>query len=214
MEIIKVDLSVDWQNQFVIKKAVEVIRAKGSLVYPTDTVYGLGVDGLSVLAIERLFKIKKRPANKPVPVIVRDMAMAKQLALFDRQTERILRAVWPGPVTVILRKKEIVSDVLTAGQPTIGLRIPNCKLVQAIMDNLEGPITATSANFSGQPALASSEQVIESFRRAYPRPDLILAAGSLPASLPSTVLDLTGPRPKILRVGPTSKNDLLKLLKT
>ncbi|PIV10155.1 MAG: threonylcarbamoyl-AMP synthase [Candidatus Portnoybacteria bacterium CG03_land_8_20_14_0_80_41_10] len=214
MEIIKIDLSIDWPDPFIIKKAAGVIQAKGSLVYPTDTVYGLGVDGLSVPAIERLFKIKKRPASKPVPVIVRDMAMAKRLALIDRQTERILEAVWPGPVTVILRKKEIVPDILTAGQSTIGLRIPDCKLVRAIMNNLEGPMTATSANFSGQPSLTSSNRVIETFNRAYPRPDLILAARHLPASPPSTVLDLTGPQPKILRVGPTNKNDLLKLLRT
>lgn len=214
MEIIKVNLSTDWNNPVIIQKAMTVIQRNGSLVYPTDTVYGLGVNALKIHCLERLFKIKKRPETKPVPVMVRDIEMAKKLAFVDRKTEKVLRAVWPGPVTVILKKREVVPDILTAGQRTIGLRIADCRLTQTLMANLAEPITATSANFSGSPPLNSAVEIIEIFAKSYPRPDLILEAGQLPDSQPSTVLDLTGQQPKILRVGPASKKELLKFLKT
>lgn len=214
MKVIKIDLKTAWQDESIIQQAVEIIQRNGSLVYPTDTVYGLGVNAWRAHCLERLFKMKKRPEDKPVPVIVRDLEMAKELARVNRAAEKILRAIWPGAVTVILPKQEIVPDILTAGQPTIGLRIADCRLVQAIMDKLDCPLTATSANFSGQPPLTSSEEIIESFNHAYPRPDLILAAGQLTKISPSTVLDLSGPQPKILRIGPVNKKELLQLLQT
>jgi len=214
MEIIKINLSTDWNNPKIIHKAITVIQRNGSIVYPTDTVYGLGVNALRAHCLERLFKIKKRPETKPVPVMIGDIAMAKKLAFVDRKTEKVLEAVWPGPVTVVLKKREIVPDILTAGKMTIGLRIPDCRLIQILLANLEEPITAASANFSGSPPLISAVEIIEIFAKAYPRPDLILDAGDLPNSPPSTVLDLTGSQPKILRVGPTSKKDLLKFLGT
>jgi L-threonylcarbamoyladenylate synthase len=145
--------------------------------------------------------------------MIRDIEMAKQLAFIDKKTEKILEVVWPGPVTVVLEKRQIVPAILTAGQRTIGLRIPDCQFAQALMENLTEPVTATSANFSGDPPLTSSLEVIKAFERAYPRPDLILDAGDLPANPPSTVLDLTGDRPKILRVGPVSKEELLKMFR-
>jgi len=214
MEIIKVNLLDKRElDSEIIKKAVAVIQRGGSIVYPTDTVYGLGVDALRVDSIERLFRIKKRPETKPVPVMIKDIEMAKKLAFVDRKIEKVLEAVWPGAITVILEKRQIVPDILTAGQRTIGLRIPDCWLTQILMENLEKPVTATSANFSGSPPLASSAEIIKIFERAYPRPDLIIDAGELLASIPSTVLDLTGPQPKILRVGPVSKEELLKFLR-
>ena len=215
MEIVRVNLSDKSSlDSEIIRKAVAIIQRGGSIIYPTDTVYGLGVAALRVNSIERLFKIKKRPETKPAPVMVTDIEMAKKLAFVDRKTERVLEAVWPGPVTVVLEKRQIVPEILVAGKKTIGLRIPDCWLTQVLMENLEEPITATSANFSGSPPLTSSVEIIKIFERAYPRPDLILEAGQLPASLPSTVLDLTGPQPKILRLGPVSKEELLKFLKT
>jgi L-threonylcarbamoyladenylate synthase len=213
MEIIKFNLVGDWRDldNRIIEQAVKVIKRGGSIVFPTDTVYGLGVNALSSSSIERLFKIKKRPESKPVPVMVKDIEMAKQLAFIDRKTEKILQEVWPGQVTAVLEKKQIVPEILTAGKSTIGLRIPDCQFTQALMEDLTEPITATSANFSGEPPLSSSMEVIKIFEKAYPRPDLILDAGELPPSPPSTVLDLTGPQPKILRVGPVTKKDLMKM---
>lgn len=199
-------------SQEAIQEAVKMIKWGGSVVYPTDTVYGLGVEALSERAVSRLFKIKKRPLNKPVPVMVKDIAMAKKLAFIDRKIERVLERVWPGPVTVVLEKRGIVPTILTAGQPKIGLRIPDYQLTQLLMEQLDQPITTTSANFSGEPPLLCAEEIIKIFQKIYPRPDLILDAGCLEKKSPSTVLDLTGPKPKILRLGPVSKKDLLDIL--
>jgi len=215
MDVIKFNLKGDWSDldSQVIELAIKAIKRGGSIVYPTDTVYGLGVNALKPYSIERLFKIKKRPEGKPVPVMVKDIEMAKQLAYIDLKTEEVLNQVWPGQVTVVLEKRPIVPDILTAGRKTIGLRIPNHYFTQYLMENLDEPITATSANFSGQPPLSSSAQLLEVFNKAYPRPDLILDAGELPPSPPSTVLDLTDSQPKITRVGPISKKDLMEMLK-
>ena len=207
MEIIKFD------NDHAIELAVEVIKRGGSIIYPTDTVYGLGVSALNLYAVERLFKIKKRPESKPAPIMVKNIEMAKKLAYIDAKTERILREVWPGQVTVVLEKRSIVPDILTAGLKTVGLRIPNHYFTQLLMENLNEPITATSANFSGEPSLGSAAEIIKIFNNAYPRPDLILDARELPLSPPSTVLDLTSSQPKITRVGPISKKDLMEMLK-
>ncbi len=213
MEIIKVGLSKDWYNQEIIVKTASLIKRGGSVVFPTDTVYGLGVDALRETSIERLFKIKKRPETKPVPVMINNIEMAKKLAFIDRKTERALEEIWPGSVTIVLEKRGIVPEILTAGKSTVGLRIPNCHLTQLLMEELAMPITATSANFSGQPPLASVEEVIKIFQKAYPRPDLVLDAGILSKTQPSSVLDLTGRQPKITRVGPIGKKDLLNMFK-
>ena len=213
MKIIKYNLLKDWDNPEIIQRAVSVIKRGGSLVYPTDTVYGLGVNALRLDSVEWLFKIKKRPESKPVPIMVSCIEMAKQLAFIDRRIEKALEVIWPGPTTIILEKKHIVPEILTANKRTIGLRIPDCQFTQALMKNLEGPITVTSANFSGQSSLTSAREVIKVFERAYPRPDLILDVGDLPKSQPSTILDLTGSQPKVLRVGPVSKRELLEMFK-
>ena len=215
MEIIKFNLKGDWSDldSRIIEQAVRTIKRGGSIVFPTDTVYGLGVNALKPYSIERLFKIKKRPEGKPVPIIVKNIEMAKQLAYVDRKIEKVLTEVWPGQVTVVLEKRSIVPDVLTAGLKTVGLRIPNNYFTQYLMENLDEPITATSANFSNQPSLSSAMEISKIFDKAYPVPDLILDAGELPPSPPSTVLDLTSSQPRITRMGPISKKDLMEVIK-
>ena len=209
MEIVKINFSNP--DISYIEKAVKVVRLGGVIVYPTDTVYGLGADALRISSIERLFKIKKRPLNKPVPVMVKDIEMAEEIAFIDDKTKMILKKIWPGPVTVVLRKRSIVPTILTAGRENIGLRIPDCLVCEKIMEILDAPITCTSANISGESPCVCSEDVIKAFKD-YPRPDLILDAGCIKHSLPSTVLDLTGKKPKFLRIGPVNKKDLLKIL--
>ena len=215
MEIIRFNLKGDWSDldHRIIEQAIKVIKRGGSIVFPTDTVYGLGVSALNPYSIERLFKIKKRPEGKPIPIIVKNIRMAKELAYIDKRIEKALLEVWPGQVTVILEKRSIVPDILTAGRKTVGLRIPNNYFTQYLMEYLDEPITATSANLSNKLPLISSMEVIKIFEKTYPSPDLILDAGELPPSPPSTVLDLTSSQPKITRIGPISKKDLMEMIK-
>jgi len=215
MEIIKFNLAGDWKDldKLVIESAVKAIKRGGSVVFPTDTVYGLAVNALSEEAVGRLFKIKKRPETKPVPIIVRDIEMAKKYAYINRDREKALNSVWPGKVTVILPKRDAAPDILTAGKKTIGIRVSAHPFVQWLMEELDFPITATSANFSGEPPTARAYEVIKIFEKAYPRPTLILDAGDLPENAPSTILDLASLKPKITRLGPVSKKDLMKMFK-
>jgi len=168
-----------------VEKAAKIIKKGGVVVYPTDTVYGLGANALDEKAVKKVFEMKKRDFSKPISIIVRDIEMAKQVASFDRDIEEKLKKLLPGPVTVILFKKKILPDILTAGSNKVGIRIPNCKFTQALMQRLDFPITTTSANISGEPIEGK----------------------------PSTVIDLTGKEPKILRVGPVTKNELKEIFK-
>jgi L-threonylcarbamoyladenylate synthase len=168
-----------------VEKTIEILKKGGVVVYPTDTVDGLGANALDEKAVRKVFEIKKRDFKKPISIIVRDLEMAKQVASFGKDTEKILKKILPGPVTVILYKKKILPDILTGGSNKVGIRIPDCKFTQVLMKKIDFPITTTSANISGEPIEGT----------------------------PSTVIDLTGPEPKILRVGPISKNELEKIFK-
>ncbi len=198
MKILKINS--DNPEKAIIKKVVEVIKKGGVIVYPTDTVYGLGVNALDKEAVKRVFEIKGRDFKKPVSIIVRDVEMAKKVANFGREIEKILKKILPGPITVILYKKKILSDILTGGSKKIGLRIPDCRFTQILMGQLDFPITTTSANISGKPASVIKHG-----------PDLFLDASRLSGQA-STVVDLTGSRPKILRTGAVAKKELLKVL--
>lgn len=211
MEIIKINP----QNPEIeiIQQAADVVRRGGAVIYPTDTVYGLGVDALRPYTVERLFKIKKRPDTKPVPILVKDIEMAKKLAFIDKKIEKILAAIWPGAVTVVLEKRSVVPEILTANKRTVGLRIADYKITHFLMEQLDVPLTVTSANFSGEPPLLCAKDLVKIFEKSFPRPDLILDVGCLSLSPPSTVLDLTGSQPKISRIGPVNKEQLLEILK-
>ncbi len=215
MEIIKFNLAGDYSDlsQEIINQAVSIVQRGGSIIYPTDTLYGLGVNALDEYAVARLFKIKQRPETKPVPVMLKNIAMARKLVYLDKKQEKFLEKVWPGAITVILKKREIAPMALTAGKDTLGLRIPEHFFTQALMESLDLPITCTSANLSGEAGLTCSAEAIKVFNHTYPRPDLFLDAGDLPANQPSAVIDLTGSEPKILRMGPVSSKDLMKMLK-
>lgn len=195
-----------------LEQAAEALYQGEVIVIPTDTVYGLAVDATNEIAIEKLFAIKKRPATRPVPVVVRDLEMAQKVAYFDKKITKALKKIWPGPVTVLLERKKILPDSLSAGLKTIGLRIPDYKLINYLIELLGRPITATSANISAQPASTKIDEVVAQFEKTSPQPDLILSAGDLIESQPSTVLDLTGKEPKIVRIGPVSKKTLLEIL--
>lgn len=210
MQIIKLNI-INPQTE-IIQTTADILARGGCVVYPTDTVYGLAVNALRPDSVERLFKIKRRPENKAVPVMVKDIEMARKLAYFDKKTEKVLESIWPSAVMVVLPKRGWLSDVLTGGKATIGLRIPDYGFISILMENIDFPITATSANISGQNPSGNIREIISQFRES-PKPDLVLDAGNLPKSEPSTVLDLTLPKPKITRIGPVNKNQLLEMLK-
>lgn len=212
MKILKINPENLRESKEAIEEAIEVIRKGGVIVYPTDTLYGLGADATNEAAVRRVFKIKKRPETKPVPVIISDLEMAKKLAYFDKKIEKILFSIWPEAVTVLLEKKYTLPEIVTAGQRTIALRLPDYKIAHFLVVKAGVPIVATSANISGQPASNKIKEVLRQFTGGYYKPDLVLDAGDLKFSQASTILDLSKGKPKILRVGPVSKKKLFEII--
>ena len=182
----------------VAKKAALALRKGKVLACPTDTVYGLIVDAANKKAVKRVLLIKGRERTKPLPIFVKDIAMAKKLAKVSRGQERFLKKVWPGKVTAVLESRRILPKE-TGTQKTIGLRIPKHKLLQLILQEVKIPLTGTSANLSGTPSLSDSTQIIAQFQNRKHKPDMVLDAGVLPKSKPSKVIDITEAKHKVLR---------------
>ncbi len=210
MKIIKIDLNKNYDE--AIEEACRVLKLGGVIVYPTDTVYGLGANACDNLAVDQVFKIKKRSHTKPLPILVRNLDWVMELVYVDHRNRKIIESVWPGTVTVILPKRDYVSPLVTAKGFSVGVRIADFPFVDLLLGKFGYPLTATSANISGEEATSDINTVMARFASAARRPNLVLDAGILPKSQPSTVLDLTGDQPKILRVGPSRPDQLLKLL--
>jgi len=194
----------------IIKEATTEIKRGEAVVCPTDTVYGLICDATSEAAIRLLFKIKKRPLKKPIPVFVKDIKMAKNLALINKKQERFLKRVWPGKVTVVLKAQKTLPRGVVGSDNTIGLRIPDHKLVSILLKKTKVPLSGTSANISGKPASTKIREVMSQLKKEKVQPNLIIDAGNLEPAKPSTVVDLTKSRLKILRAGEIKKEKLVK----
>ena len=175
----------------IVDRAVKVLQRDGIIVYPTDTVYGLGGDAFSDDAILRVYEAKGRPHGKPISVAVSDVEMLGAIACADDAAIGFVDRFLPGPFTVVLEARSCIPSLLTGGTGRIGIRIPAHDLALAIIRGLDSPITATSANSSGGKDPASPEEVTVSY-------DLLVDGGGLPGT-PSTVVDLVEGR--ILRRG-------------
>lgn len=210
MEIVKINSEEDFLP--AIQKAIAVLRLGGAIVYPTDTLYALGANAMEPQSVERVFKIKNREREKPLPIAVRNINWAKELSFIYKKEERFLNKVWPGTMTVILPKRNVVPDILTAGKPSVAMRIPKHDFVERLLARFGYPITSTSANVSGQAPSRKISDIIRLFEKAEYQPSLIIDSGDLPESEPSTIVDLIGSQPKILRVGPSKPEKLMKLL--
>ena len=178
---------------------VKSIKQGEVVVCPTDTVYGLIADATNEKAVKKLLKIKKRNTQKPIPIFVKDIKIAKKFALINKNQEKFLKKVWSGKVTVVLKRKGKLPRILFRNKKTIGLRIPDYKIINQLLLIINRPLTGTSANISGQPPSTKIKEVISQFKNQKFQPDLIIDAGNLPKSKPSIVLDLTTSPTKILR---------------
>ena len=174
----------------VLNKAAKAVREGRILVCPTDTVYGLICDAGNRKALKRLFEVKSRDKNKPAPLFVKDMKMAKKIARIDKEQELFLKKVWPGKLTAVLKSKK---------GGTVGLRIPDYKFINQLLLETGRPLTGTSANISGIPGSTKIKEVVSQFQGRKNQPDLIINAGNLKKSQASTVVDLTVLPPKIIR---------------
>ncbi|HET9129371.1 MAG TPA: L-threonylcarbamoyladenylate synthase [Terriglobia bacterium] len=198
------------------EQILSFLRAGGVIGFPTDTAYGLGADPFQESAARRIFEIKGRPDAKPILVLVDSMTMLNQIVDYSsvsETTELLASRFWPGPLTMILPVRisasKNVSRLVTAGTGTIGVRWPLAPFATRLVHAFGKPITATSANKSGQPSTASADEV-----RAQLGMDLemLIDGGVLTSPLGSTIVDLTQKRPAIVRDGPVSRKALEEAL--
>jgi len=179
----------------MIASAARFIIGGGAIVYPTETVYGLGANALDEQAVMRVFLIKKRPLSRPISLAVSSLEMLRNVAEVRDEDMGILEELLPGPVSILLRKKSIVPDILTAGSPLVSIRFPDHESALRIID-IAGPITSTSANRTGQSAPVSAKEVA---REIEDRVDLVVDGGKCRYCQPSTLLDLE--KREIIRPG-------------
>lgn len=194
----------------IIAQAANVIRAGGLVAFPTETVYGLGANALDERAVARIFAAKERPADDPIIVHIASLDDLYQVVTEVTPTAlRLAGLFWPGPLTLVLPKAQSVPDLVTAGLPTVGVRMPAHSVALALIKTSGCPIAAPSANLFGRPSPTHPSHVLEDLAG---RIELVLDAGPTFIGVESTVLDLTAPVPTILRPGGLSKEALEKVL--
>ncbi|MSQ40306.1 MAG: threonylcarbamoyl-AMP synthase [Dehalococcoidia bacterium] len=193
-----------------IREAVEVLRRGGVIAFPTDTLYGLGAWAFSREGVERTFVIKGRPSSMALPLL---LAEASQLADVAAEVPEVawtlVRRFWPGALTLVLRKSPAIPDLVTGGEPTVAVRIPDHPVARELVRLLGAPITGTSANRTGAPPARTAQQVIEQLGDAV---DLVVDGGECPLGSPSTVVDCTQGALRILREGAISREALEEAL--
>ncbi len=195
----------------VIARAAEVLRAGGLVAFPTETVYGLGAHALDPEAVARIYEAKGRPAYNPIIVHVESAAAARVLASeWPPEAELLGSAFWPGPLTLVLPRAEAVPDIVTAGLPRVGLRVPANAVALALLRAARLPVAAPSANRSMQLSPTRAEHVV----RALGEDVLVLDGGETSVGIESTVLDPTSIPPRILRPGTISATDIAAVLRT
>ena len=199
-------LSSDSSNS--ISHAVDVLKRGGVVAFPTDTVYGLGVLASMSVSIERLYTIKGRDHTKAIAVLIANTDQINQIvAHADEKILKLARRFWPGPLTMVLTKHKDLPDKLSADE-TIGVRVPDHPVALKLLEEA-GPLAVTSANLSGGENALTGDEVMKQLSG---RIHLLLDGGETPGGVPSTVVDLTGNLPKLLRSGPIGEGEILASL--
>ena len=201
MEIIKA-------TDDAIRRAALIIQQGGVVIYPTETVYGLGCNPANVEADKRICFIKGR-ADKPLPVACADMEEAQRIVDFSPAAERVATRFWPGPLMLVLPAKVEYSIWITHGASTLGVRIPDHTVARSLAKLSGGVIVSTSANKSGETPPSTAR---EAFNKLGTEVDLVLDGGPSPLTQPSTVLDMSGEQAWILRRGPITAEQLKEAL--
>ena len=191
----------------VALRAAEVLRAGGVVLYPTDTLYGLGADALSDTAVAKVKRIKGRDEGKPIHAILEDVGAANGFAVMNDTANILANTFWPGALTLVVKKKPEVASGIGRDIDTFGIRVPNHAFCRALAREFAGPYTGTSANRSGERPLRDVENIRAQLGEAAGEIGLIIDAGELPERPASTVVDVQG-EPVILRVGSIASGEI------
>jgi L-threonylcarbamoyladenylate synthase len=189
-----------------IEEAATWIRRGGLVALPTDTLYGLAADPFSNTAVTRLFEAKGRAAERALPLIAADSAqVVAHLGRLSGEAERLAATFWPGPLTLLIAASSALALAVTSGTGAVGVRVPADEVARRICAACGHPVTATSANISGQPATADPDEVERSLGD---RIDLLIDAGPTRGGAPSTIVDVSGASPTLVRLGAIPWEDI------
>jgi L-threonylcarbamoyladenylate synthase len=180
------------------QRAASVLREGGIIIYPTETLYGIGALALNEESVKRIFNIKERFYGKPIPILVKDREMLSRFVEVTEKASQLIDKFLPGPLTLVLRQKENLPDPISVGTGKVAVRISSHPFVRRLFTFISEPLTSTSANVSGEENLFNFDEIYGTFSG---KVDLIVDSGSLPPSKGSTVIDLTAKPPRIVREG-------------
>jgi L-threonylcarbamoyladenylate synthase len=203
METLVRRLNYENIDQSMIEEAGRIIRQGGLVAFPTETVYGLGGDALNPHSSEKIYAAKGRPSDNPLIVHIAKKEDVYRIAQeVSHKAEKLMEAFWPGPLTMIFQKKPIVPDKTTGGLDTVAVRLPSDRIAAAFIQAAGGFVAAPSANVSGRPSTTTAEHVVEDLSG---RIEMILDGGQAVIGLESTIVDVSGETPVILRPGVITK---------
>lgn len=201
------------ENNIDLEVIKNELNNDGIIIYPTDTVYGVGASIDSLKGLQKIYEAKERNFSSPLIALLSKVEYIEKIAIIDEEKkiiiEKLASEFWPGALTIILNKKENVPDIMVSNGETVGVRIPDLKLTQDIIESVGGILPTTSANISGEKTPRSYEELSEKFKE---RVEVIVDGGKSPLGVESTILDLTKTLPKILREGAIKKETIEKVI--
>ena len=194
----------DVQQQ--VEMGISILKQGGIVAFPTDTVYGLGACANIPQAVKRVYRVKERPQNMALPLLLAHTSQISEVAELVPQIAWLLADKFlPGALTIVLYKSNSVSDIITAGGKTVAVRVPAHPVPVALAQGLGAPIVGTSANLSGKPSALTAGEVYSQFGNNI---DLVIDGGRCPGGIESTIVDVTGETPVVLREGAISREEL------
>ena len=201
MKMISMEKIIEAQVNMV--EIADALRSGQTLIYPTETCYGLGCDASNSDAVEKIFAIKGRDKQKPCIVLFKDIDTVKKYAVLDPAVEEKILPHWPGSLTVVLpvQPNTNLSSLVISSEGKIACRISPHPFIQNLLHVFDGPLVSTSANFAGAPNIYTSEEIVEVFTEKNSSPNIFVDAGSLPPTPPSTIIEVEGETVKVLRQG-------------
>lgn len=197
-------------NYEKLKEPAKIIRDGGIVIFPTETVYGIGTNGLDEKAIKKIYEVKQRSFNKPISLLVNNIEMVNKIAKNISKLEyKIMESFFPGPLTIILEKRDIIPNILTANTNTVGIRMPSGKIAKKLIEYAGVPIATPSANISGRPSGTNIRDIQKDFEG---KVDYFIDNGESKLGVPSTIVKVINDEVHILREGSISKEQINKIV--
>lgn len=201
----------NWRNQIKeqeLEQCSQILKDDGIVIFPTETVYGIGANALSINAVKKIYKIKQRPQNKAINIMVANAQEIEKYATIQNNIEKkIIQNFMPGPITIILNKKQIIPDIVTAGNKKIGIRIPQNEIALELLKKCKLPIAAPSANISGEKSGIDIEGIKNDFEG---KVDIFIDGGKSDLAQASTIVEVIDNKIVIHRQGAITENEINK----